>query len=94
MPSSNSSDVFVLDNRGYSLKAGFSSDACCKVIPNSKPGAGIGPCLNMCNGCLVLWCKVDESMSFTLALQGFVHDINKFLSFPGSNPRHQCQLGN
>ena len=35
MPSSNRSDVFVLDNGGYSLKAGFSSDACCKVLPNS-----------------------------------------------------------
>jgi actin-related protein 6 len=34
MPVFNHSDVFVLDNGGYSLKAGFSNQPSCKTIPN------------------------------------------------------------
>lgn len=35
MPGTHNSDVFVLDNGGYTLKAGFSNQPSCKVLPNS-----------------------------------------------------------
>jgi len=35
MPSVDSSEVFILDNGGYTLKAGFSSQSECKILPNS-----------------------------------------------------------
>jgi hypothetical protein len=34
MPVFNHSDVFVLDNGGSTLKAGFSNQPTCRVIPN------------------------------------------------------------
>ena len=34
MPVFTHSDVFVLDNGGCTLKAGFSNQAACRVIPN------------------------------------------------------------
>ncbi len=34
MPVFNHSDVFVLDNGGSTLKAGFSNQPSCRVIPN------------------------------------------------------------
>lgn len=35
MPSVGPAEVFILDNGAYTLKAGFSSQTTCKVLPNS-----------------------------------------------------------